>query len=119
MGFFDKLKSGLNKTRNSFNDKINSVFSNFRKVDEELMEELEEKLIMADVGFETTESIINELREKIKKDRITETEDVKKALTEIINQYFSNLNSDLDLEKKPAIILMIGVNGSRENYINW
>ena len=67
MGFFDKLKSGLGKTRDSLNDKINNVFSNFRKVDEELLEELEETLIMSDIGMETSfpESKIRELGERM------------------------------------------------------
>ena len=68
MGFFDKLKQGLTKTKESINDKINNVFSNFRKVDEELLEELEEALIMSDMGVETSTQIISNLREKIKKD---------------------------------------------------
>ena len=78
MGFFDKLKSGLGKTRDSINDKINSVFSNFRKVDEELLEELEEALIMSDVGVETSTKIISNLRDRIKKEfdkRIKEIND--------------------------------------------
>ena len=70
MGFFDKLKQGLAKTKESINDKINNVFSNFRKVDEELLEELEEALIMSDMGVETSTQIINNLREKIKKVKI-------------------------------------------------
>ena len=70
MGFFDKLKNGLGKTRNSFGDKINSVFSNFRKVDEELLEELEEILIMSDIGVDTSVEIIGRLRNRIKKEKI-------------------------------------------------
>ena len=70
MGFFDKLKQGLTKTKESINDKINNVFSNFRKVDEELLEELEEALIMSDMGVETSTQIISNLREKIKKEKI-------------------------------------------------
>lgn len=66
MGFFDKLKQGLSKTKQSFNDKVNNVFSAFRKVDEELLEELEEALIMSDVGVETSTKIIANLRDKIK-----------------------------------------------------
>ena len=62
MGFFDKLKQGLTKTKESINDKINNVFSNFRKVDEELLEELEEALIMSDMGVETSTQIIKNLR---------------------------------------------------------
>ena len=68
MGFFDKLKNGLNKTKTSFNDKINNVFSNFRKVDEELLEELEEILIMSDIGVNTSVKIISNLRNRIKKE---------------------------------------------------
>ena len=70
MGFFDKLKNGLNKTKTSFDEKINNVFSNFRKVDEELLEELEEVLIMSDVGTETSLKIIENLRERVKKENI-------------------------------------------------
>ena len=75
MGFFDKLKTGLNKTKQSINEKINDVFSNFRKVDEEFLEELEEILIMSDIGIETSTQIISNLREKIKKEKIEERED--------------------------------------------
>ena len=67
MGFFDKLKQGLSKTKSSFDEKLNNVFSNFRKVDEELLDELEEALIMSDVGVETSNKIITNLRNKIKK----------------------------------------------------
>ena len=82
MGFFDKLKSGLGKTRDSINDKINSVFSNFRKVDEELLEELEEILIMSDIGVETSTEIISRLRDRIKLEKISDEEGVKTALKE-------------------------------------
>ena len=63
MGFFDKLKNGLNKTKTSFDEKINNVFSNFRKVDEEFLDELEEVLIMSDIGMDTSIKIISNLRE--------------------------------------------------------
>ena len=72
MGFFEKLKQGLSKTKNSFDEKINNVFSNFRKVDEELLEELEEALIMSDVGVETSTKIIANLRNRVKKEKIEE-----------------------------------------------
>ena len=78
MGFFDKLKNGLSKTKNSFDEKINNVFSNFRKVDEELLDELEEALIMSDVGVETSTKIISNLRNRIKKEKIENEEDVRK-----------------------------------------
>lgn len=111
MGFFDKLKQGLSKTKTSFDEKINDVFSNFRKVDEELLEELEEVLIMSDVGSQTTLEIIDRLRDKIKKENINETEEVKKALKEVIKEILDNENSSLKLETNPAIILVVGVNG--------
>ena len=79
MGFFDKLKNGLNKTKKSFDEKINNVFSSFRKVDEDFLEELEEILIMSDIGMETSVKIINNLRERIKKEKIEDEEDVKRA----------------------------------------
>ena len=70
MGFFDKLKSGLSKTQTSIDDKINGVFSTFRKVDEALLEELEEALIMSDIGMDTSLEIISKLRDKIKRKNI-------------------------------------------------
>lgn len=86
MGFFEKLKSGLNKTKESFNDKVNQVFSNFRKVDEELLEELLDVLIMSDIGFSTSEKIIDDLRTKIKREKLESEEEVKKALKEIMGE---------------------------------
>ena len=83
MGFFEKLKNGLGKTKNSINEKINNVLSNFRKVDEELLEELEEVLIMSDIGATTSSEIIDKLRTKIKREKIEDEEDVKKALKEV------------------------------------
>ena len=111
MGFFDKLKNGLGKTRNSFGDKINSVFSSFRKVDEELLEELEEVLILSDVGTETSLKIISNLREKIKKEKITEEQEVKEALKKEMQEILEKQNSELILETKPSVILVVGVNG--------
>lgn len=111
MGFFDKLKHGLSKTKTSINEKINNVFSTFRKVDEDLLEELEEALIMSDVGMETSEKIISELRDKIKKEKIEDAEDVKKALKNIIKEILDSVDSSLNLETTPSIILVVGVNG--------
>lgn len=111
MGFFDKLKHGLSKTKTSINEKINNVFSTFRKVDEDLLEELEEALIMSDVGMETSEKIISELRNKIKKEKIEDAEDVKKALKNIIKEILDSVDSSLNLETTPSIILVVGVNG--------
>ena len=111
MGFFDKLKQGLTKTKESINDKINNVFSNFRKVDEELLEELEEALIMSDMGVETSTQIISNLREKIKKEKIEESEQVKKALREELEKILEKCDNSLKLETKPSVILVVGVNG--------
>ena len=111
MGFFDKLKAGLGKTRDSLNDKINSVFSNFRKVDEELLEELEEILIMSDIGVETATEIISKLRDRIKLEKIQDEESVKKALKEEMQNILDKENNSLKLETTPSVILVVGVNG--------
>ena len=80
MGFFDKLKEGLDKTKQTLNEKINDVFANFRKVDEDLLDELEEALIMSDIGIETSTKIIDELRTRIKKENIQDEEAVRRVL---------------------------------------
>lgn len=111
MGFFSKIKQGLEKTKNSIDEKINNVFSNFRKVDEELLEELEEILIMSDFGMETSINIINELRNKVKKEKIEDEENVKQALKQIIKEILDSQDLELILDSKPAVILVVGVNG--------
>lgn len=111
MGFFEKLKSGLNKTKQSFNEKINDVFSNFRKVDEDMLEELEEVLIMSDIGVETSNKIIESLRTKIKKEKLENEEDVKKALKDIMKEILDVAEPALHLETTPSVILVVGVNG--------
>ena len=111
MGFFDKLKQGLNKTKESFSEKINTVFSNFRKVDEDFLEELEEALIMADIGIDTSVQIINSLRERIKKEKIEDEEEVENALRDEMKKLLDIADKDLKLNTKPSVILVIGVNG--------
>ncbi len=111
MGFFEKLKQGLGKTKENFNDKINNVFSSFRRVDENLLEELEEVLIMSDIGVDTSIEIISRLRNKIKKENIQEEEAVKKALKEIMAELLNVGQTELILNTKPSIILVVGVNG--------
>ena len=111
MGFFDKLKQGMNKTKTSFDQKISNVFKSFRKVDEEFLDELEEILIMSDVGMETSVKIINNLRTRIKKEKIQDEEDVKKALREEMESILDVADKDLKLNTKPSVILVIGVNG--------
>ncbi len=111
MGFFEKLKNGMNKTKSSFDEKINNVFKSFRKVDEDFLEELEEILIMSDIGVDTSVKIINNLRTKIKKEKIQDEEDVKKALREEMQAIFDGNDIKLHLNTKPSVILVVGVNG--------
>ena len=111
MGFFDKLKNGLNKTKKSFDEKINTVFSSFRKVDEDFLEELEEILIMSDIGMDTSVKIINNLRDRIKKEKIEDEEDVKNALREEMQKILEVTDVGLQLNTKPSVILVVGVNG--------
>lgn len=111
MGFFDKLKQGLSKTKSSFEEKMNNVFSAFRKVDEDLLEELEEILIMSDVGVETSTKIIGNLRDRIKKEKIEDAENVKQALRDEIKKIFDSVDNSLHLDTKPSVILVVGVNG--------
>lgn len=103
MGFFDKLKKGLEKTKISLG---------FTKVDENLLDNLEEELIMADVGLETSEEIIGKLKDKLKKEKIVEPEEVKKEIKNIVCETFNENSGTLNLDGKPAVILMIGVNGA-------
>ena len=110
MGFFEKLKSGLSKTKNALFGRIDDIFKHFVKVDEEMLEELEEVLITADVGVGATEKILDELRDRIKSDRIKEPEDAKEALKEILADMIGQ-GEPLELESQPAVILVIGVNG--------
>ena len=111
MGFFDKLKQGLGKTKTSFDEKINNVFSSFRKVDEDFLEELEEVLIMSDIGIDTSVKIVNELRKTIKKENLKDEEDVKNALRKEMQNILDQVDNGLKLETKPSVILVVGVNG--------
>lgn len=111
MGFFDKLKQGLAKTRNSVSEQVNNVFSVFVKVDEELFENLEEALIMADLGMETSVELIDELRDRVKKKHITDGNLVKEELYSVITDAICEIDSDMKLDTTPSVILVIGVNG--------
>ncbi len=110
MGFFDKLKEGLKKTKSAVFGQVNEVIKNFRKVDEELLEELEEIMICADMGTNTTEKVIEELRDKIKTDNIKNADDVKTALCDILVNQIGE-GEELNLSTTPSVILVIGVNG--------
>ncbi len=111
MGFFDKLKSGLSKTKSSFDEQINKAFSSFRKVDEDFLDELEELLIMSDIGMDTSVKIIDNLRKKIKLQNVKDEEEVKELLREEMKSILDEVNQDLHLETKPSVILVVGVNG--------
>jgi len=109
-GLFSRIKQGLAKTRDSIMGGVNQVFSNFRAVDEELFEELEEALIMADMGVETTMSILENLREKVKLANVKDGETVKTMLAEEISAALTADTTPFELST-PAVLLIIGVNG--------
>lgn len=111
MGFFEKLKAGLAKTKDAFVGKINNLFRAFAKVDEELLEELEEILISADIGVEVTEQIIDDLREKIKDDHITDPEETKKILFDMLKDMIGDGEDIAENDGAMTVILVIGVNG--------
>lgn len=111
MGFFEKLKSGLKKTSDAISKQVNNVFSTFVKVDEELFENLEEALIMADIGVETSVYIIEELRERVKHKFITDGNLVKEELKSVIADILNEHDTSMHLESAPSVILVIGVNG--------
>ncbi len=110
MGFFEKLKAGLSKTKSAVMGKIDGVLKSFVRVDEDLLDELEEILYCSDMGAETTEKVIDSLRERIKDGRLKEPSEVKGALKEILRSMVGD-PEELDLSTAPSVILVIGVNG--------
>ena len=110
MSFFDKLKRGLSKTKDGLLKQIDGIFRSFVRVDEDMLEELEELLITAGVGVGPTEKIVDALRERIKDDRISEPEAAKAALCDILRSEIGE-GEPLCLDTKPAVVLVIGVNG--------
>lgn len=111
MGFLSKLREGLGKTRSALMGGIESVMRSFVKIDEDFLEELEEILITSDVGVGASEEIIDELRERIRDDRIKTRDDTMAALREIISGMIGE-SEPLHLDTKPSVILVIGVNGA-------
>ena len=111
MGLFEKFRKGLEKTRNQIAERTTDVMKIFKKVDEALFEELEEVLIMSDVGFETSSDIIERLRQKAREEKITESEGLKSALQEIISDILGEEEEEFEIKTSPAVILVIGVNG--------
>lgn len=110
MGLFDKIKSGLQKTRTSVFSKVDSLFKMGTKIDEELFEELMEILVTGDVGIHTAERICESLREKVKKNSAKDPDEVKGILKEILIDTLS-MDARLNIESKPSLILVVGVNG--------
>ncbi len=110
MGLFEKLKNGLRKTKNSMMGKIEGLLKKFSKIDEELFEELEETLIMCDIGVNTSVKICDELRDRVKKDNVKEPEQIRDMLKEVITEMLGE-DQPLDLSTTPSVILVIGVNG--------
>ncbi len=110
MGLFSKIKEGLKKTRKAVMGQIDSMLKSFTKIDEELFEELEELLVMGDVGVPTAEKICDELRTRVKKEGITDPAQINTLLQEIITEMLSG-GEELDISTSPSIILVIGVNG--------
>ena len=110
MSFFEKLKKGLQKTKNAIFKPFSDLFKSLRKVDEDLMEELEEILICADVGAYTTEMILDSLREEIKENKIKDSDDVKVALKEIMLEMIGE-GGEIPFNEEMTVILIIGVNG--------
>jgi len=110
MGLFDKIKNGLNKTRSALIDSVNSAISTFTKIDEDLMEELEEILITCDIGAKTANDICQQLRQKVKEERITDPAEITNLLKSIL--YEMTLGDfSLKLDTKPSVIMVVGVNG--------
>ncbi len=110
MGFFEKLKNGLLKTKNSMMGKIEGLLNRFTKIDEELFEELEETLILCDIGVNTSVKICDELRERVKKEGVKEPEKIKDMLKDVITDMLGE-DQPLDMSTTPSVILVIGVNG--------
>ncbi|XUW94000.1 signal recognition particle-docking protein FtsY [Wukongibacter sp. M2B1] len=110
--FFSKLKSGLTKTRKGITEKIDTLMKSYTKIDEEFLEELEEILIVSDVGMDTTMKIMDRLRDEIKARKLTETDEVKSVLKEIMEELLTTTkDSSLNISPSPAIVIVIGVNG--------
>ena len=111
MGFFDKIKAGLTKTRDALSNTLGNVFSGFSEIDDDFYDELEESLILADLGVETATKATDRLRKVIREQHIKSTEEAKSALKDILVEILSVGDTELDLSTDPAVILVIGVNG--------
>ena len=111
MGFFDRLKEGLKKTRDNFTDGMDQIFNSYEKITEEFYDELEETMIMGDIGVKTTEELLDHLREEVRAERIRYAADCRQELILGIRNRMKQGPNAYDFEKGPAVILVIGVNG--------
>jgi len=111
MGFFDKIKEGLAKTRAAFTEMLNDVFDNADAIDDDFFDELEETLVLADLGMDTVNKLMKELRRRVETRGLTTTEHVKFNLKLILNDMLNVGKPELDLSTSPAVVLVIGVNG--------
>ena len=111
MGFFDKIKAGLTKTRDALSNTLGSVFSGFSEIDDDFYDELEESLILADLGVETATKATDRLRKVIRERHLKTTEEAKNALKELLVEMLNVGDTALNLSTKPSVILVIGVNG--------
>lgn len=111
MGFFEKIKNGLLRTKKSVGAQLSGMFAAFTGANEEFFEELEEILILADIGVETTEQVVDELREVTRREGYRKGDDIKNALAEILEEHLDTGDTALSLSTKPSVILVVGVNG--------
>ena len=111
MGFFDKIKAGLTKTRDALSSTLGSVFSGFSEIDDDFYDELEECLILADLGVETATKAVERLRKTVREQHLKTTEEAKAALKDILTAMLEVGSLELNISTKPAVILVIGVNG--------
>lgn len=111
MGFFDKIKAGLSKTRDALSSTLGSVFSGFSEIDDDFYDELEESLILADLGVDTSVKAVEKLRRAVREQHLKSTEEAKEALKDILTQMLNVADSELNLSTTPSVILVIGVNG--------
>lgn len=111
MGFFDKIKAGLTKTREALSGTLGSVFSGFSEIDDDFYDELEESLILADLGVDTSVKAVGRLRKAVREQHLKTTEEAREALKEILVDMLSVGDTELNLSTHPSVILVIGVNG--------
>ena len=111
MGFFDKIKAGMAKTREALSSTLGSVFTGFSEIDDDFYDELEESLILADLGVDTSVKAVEALRKAVRSQHLKTTEEAKSALKDILVDMLNVGSTELNLSTKPSVILVIGVNG--------